>query len=212
MTIGHRKQLMGAVKALNGDIKRWEAQIVEARLLVERLSHHADAESGTDGIRGTAPATHEKPARKRRRRRRHVARGTMPRNSSQRRRRKPAIVEPAPVAVSAKAVRGATQFAAQLAELEKIWIAAGRNAAKVPHSSQVRGDAILRELNGRAKLPAWLTKAERMRWRRAASRPEKVPRIPKPRPPTLPITPPVRSDSGWRVDENGVRSREVVTT
>ena len=127
---------------------------------------------------------------------------------AQRRRKKPDVTEPAPVAAPEPAL------ASQLGEIERIHLAAGRDATKIPHASQIRIDAILREMAAgevRYRLPSWLTKSIRMRIRRAAARPEKAPKIRKPRKPTPPPVPPVKTDTGWRVDENGVRSREVVT-
>jgi hypothetical protein len=212
MTIGHRRQLMGAVKALNSDIKRWEAQIVEPRLLVGRLSHHADAEGRTDGMRGTAQTAHEKPAPKRRRRRRRSAPRHMPRHA-QRRRKKPDVVEPA----------GATQFAADLfGELENVKVGIGASDPKAARVMLVRGDEIARAMAERAKasgvtryaLPPWCTKAIRMRMKRAATSAAKgeAPRKKKPRPPAVPIPPVIKQTGPWTEEPNGVRSRQVVST
>ena len=76
-----------------------------------------------------------------------------------------------------------------------------------------RGDAVLREMAGKAKLPDWCDKATRVRWRRASERPETVPRAKKPRKVTPAPTPPIKTVSNWHADEagNGVLSREIET-
>ena len=114
----------------------------------------------------------------------------------------------------AKAVRGAAQFADQLAELEKIrvGIAAGGDDAKSTRTLMIRGDAILREMAGKAKLPDWLDKAERMRWRRCANQAEtEAPRKKKPRKPTPSPLPVIKKTGPWVEEPNGTRSREIVS-
>jgi hypothetical protein len=240
MTIGHRKQLMGAVKALNGDIKRWEAQIAEARLLVERLSQHADVEGGITGSAAAVPP-------KKRRRRRHksrpvivrkagrppvVALGDVGRNAPKSGAKRPTKTEkPVQVAAPVKAVRGATVYAAELKALDEIVAALAvadkalnkatrakdgvgiTSSSEEIHQLRRRGDEQLVALNGRAKLPAALDKKERMRWKRAAAQPvAKAPRKKAPRKPAIPIPPPVIKRTDWRADENGTMSREIITS
>ena len=155
---GHRKQIRGAIAALQADIAGWQKQIAATEILVEQLATRVGgAEGGTLPRTGTRTAV--PPAPKRRRRRRQSARTsrTVPRNSAQIRRRKrpkPDVIEPVQVAAPVKAVRGAVQFADQLAELEKIraGIAAGGNS-KAAHALRVRGDAVLREMAGRPSCP-----------------------------------------------------------
>jgi hypothetical protein len=100
-------------------------------------------------------------------------------------------------------------------EIEQIHLAAGRDATKIPHASLIRIDLLLREMAAegvRYRLPTWLTKSIRMRIRRAATRPEvKALKIRKPRKQTPPPAPPVKRDSGWHDDGNGVLSREIET-
>ena len=211
---GHRKQIRGAIAALTADVAGWQKQVVATEILIADLSARAGIEDGTGGTRGTANAAHQKPVRKRRRRRRNSAPRHASRHSSPHRRQKP-IIEPVQVAAPAlakiepaKAVRGQDRFADQLAELEKIRIGieAGGDT-KSAHKLRVRGNAVLKELNGRAKLPEWLDKAERMRWRRAARGPGWKPK----RPPTPAPTPPVKRDSGWHDDGNGNLVREIAS-
>jgi hypothetical protein len=120
----------------------------------------------------------------------------------------PEAVAAAPKPVpAARKVRGAEVYAAALAELDGIKAAldaAGDDAEKV-RALSVRGDTILRQMAGKAKLPTWLGKATRMKWRRCA---ERAPAVKKPRKRRDPPAPPVRHDSGWR-DEGGVLTREV---
>ena len=210
-----------ALAALKADVVGWQRQITATEALIADLTVRAEG-----GTRGTAlgPVHDVPPTVKRRRRRRHGARngvsvprksGTVPRRNAQihrRKRPKPDVIEPVQVAAPVKAVRGAAQFAVQLEELEKIrvGIAAGANS-KAAHALRVRGDAVLREMAGKAKLPDWCDKATRVRWRRAAERPETVPRAKKPRKVTPPPVPPVKLDSGWHDDGNGVLSREIAT-
>ena len=212
-----RDPYRAAVLALQADIAGWRKQIGIAEDLVQRLEMRADAEGGTGGTRRAVHAVHEKPAPKRRRRRRNSSRGTVPRHSSParpRERLKPAIVEPV-AAAPAKAIRGAALFGPQLEELEKVRVglAASGDDVTIADRLRARGDAILRELNRRAKLPDWLDKAERMRWRRCTERPDTTPKPKKPKAPrklTPPPIPPVKVDSGWR-EENGVLSRFIET-
>ena len=132
----------------------------------------------------------------------------------------------------AKAVRGAAQFATELAAVDEI-VAALAKAEKVLGKAtrakdtvaiamvseeiqglRRRGHEQLVALGGRAKLPAALDRAERMRWKRAAeaAAAPKPKRSRKPRVPTPPPVPvPVRKvDSGWSVDDaSGIRTREI---
>ena len=92
----------------------------------------------------------------------------------------------------------------------KVTIDADADAEAI-RTLSARAYAILRELDGRARLPQWCTKAVRMRWKRHAA--GKTPRPKKakaPRKVTPAPIPPVKHDSGWRT-ENGVLSREIET-
>lgn len=216
-----------AIAALKADIAGWRKQIVATEVLVAELSARAGIEDSAGGTRGTAPAAREKSAPKRRRRRRHSAPRHVPRNSAQRQRQKSIIkpvqvTAPEPVAAKvelARAARGQDKFTDLLGELEKLKVTLDADAdADAIRTLSARGNAILVELGGRAKLPSWCTKALRMRWKRhaaAAGKPSVraaavVPKKQKKsrRPP--PIEPPVRHDSGWH-SENGVLSREIET-
>ena len=173
-------------------------------------------EGGTRGTTGSAAAV---PPKKRRRRR-HKSRPVIVRKVRRRAAAKVADVvapEPAPVAAKvepAKGLRGQGKFADQLAELElvRVGLAAAGDDAKIIHTLQVRGDAALREMAGKAKLPGWLSKSMRMQWRRAAGRPDAKPRKRKPCPPAVPIPPVLKQTGPWTEEPNGVRSRQVVST
>ena len=217
-----RSPFKAALSALKADVVGWQRRIAETQVLIEQLSTRAGIERDASGGAGAGPVV---PQRKRRRRR-HKPRPIIARKAKRRAaaKRVPGGLVAIPVAVPepiaakvepAKAkVRGAEQFAAQLEELERIRIGieAGGDGAKSTHKLQVRGHAVLKELNGRAKLPAWLDKAERMRWRRCAAHPEKAPKIRKPRKPTPPLAPPVVKRTDWHPDENGNLVREIITS
>jgi hypothetical protein len=143
----------------------------------------------------------------------------MPRHSSPRRRQKSDIAEvvtvtaPEPAVAKAK-VRGATLFAEQLGELELVrtGLAAAGDDAKIIHTLQVRGDAALREMAGKAKLPGWCSKSMRMQWRRAAAQPEaKAPRAKKPRKLTPAPTPVHKKSGPWIEGADGTLSREIIS-
>ena len=210
-----------AISALTADVVNWENQIAATKSLIAGLSARAGIKDGAAGTRGTTHAAREKPAPKRRRRRRHSARRHTSRHSPPRQRRKPDIepmqvAAPAPIgakAEPAKSVRGHGKFADQLAELElvRVGIAAAGDDAKIIHTLQVRGDAALREMAGKAKLPSWCSKSLRMQWRRAAKQAETAPRTKKPRKKTPAPVPPVKRDSGRHDDGNGNLVREIAS-
>jgi hypothetical protein len=140
----------------------------------------------------------------------------MPRHSAQRRRKKPDVIEPVPVAAPepkpAGKIRGQPKYADQLAELERLKVTIDADGdAEAVRTLSARAHAVLRELDGRAKLPQWCTKAVRMRWKRAAAgktpRPKKAKASRKVTPPPVP---PVKHDSGWHT-EGGVLSRSIET-
>ena len=186
--------------------------------MIADLSAHAGFEPVAEG-RGilaevTSPRRYVPP--KKRRRRRHKSRPDIVRKAKRGTVAKATVAAPEPTSAAAKpaptkTVRGHGKFVDQLAELEKIRVGIAAGDAKSAHALQVRGDAVLREMAGKAKLPLWLDKAERMRWRGAAKQPEAAPRKKKPRKPTPPPVPPVKRDSGWHADANGNLAREIAT-
>jgi hypothetical protein len=208
-----RNSFKGTIRQLTADISDWQRRIDETQALIAQLSERAGIDEGRH-----MPGRNV-PPRKRERRRRKSRLAVVPKQT--RRRTAPkvvAVAEPVLVANAAEpkpAVRGAGKFADQLSELEmiRVGIEAGGDDAESTHKLRVRGDALLRQMAGKAKLPAWLDKAERLRWRRCAKQAEKggAPRPTKrrtPRPPPLPVH---KAISDWR-DENGVRTREVVAS
>jgi hypothetical protein len=224
-----RDPYRAAVAALQAGIAdRLKQNAVDESLIADLLAR----EGGTRAVQGPV---HDVPPKKHRRRR-HKSRPVVVRKAKRRagrsvvesktdpvRRRVAKVASVAekpgkdinstsisePVAAKAKAVRGAAQFAAQLAELEKMraGIAAGGNS-KAAHALRVRGDAVLREMAGKAKLPPWLTKAERMRWRRCADR---APRMKKPRKPTPAPRPVIKKAGPWIQGADGTLSREIAS-
>ena len=181
MRRGHKGVFKAAIAALQLDLNRHEADAARTRELITALMARAEG-GGTRAVLGHVP--HVPP--KKRRRRRHESRPVIVRKAKRRagrsvvesktdpvRRRVAKVVPvaekpgkdvnltsiPEPTVAKAK-VRGAVQFATQLAELEKIraGIAAGGNS-KAAHLLRVRGDAVLREMAGKAKLPDWCDKA-----------------------------------------------------
>jgi hypothetical protein len=166
------------------------------------------------------------PPRKRRRRRRRLTRSratasprkapsaraavvaTKPANGRRKPRSARAAVDATPDTAKPAAAppKPAGKFDKLFAELEsiRVGIKAGGEDAESSHKLRVRGNAVLKELKGRAKLPSWLTKAERMKWRRATKGPGWRPK----RPPTPAPVPPVKVASKW-ISENGVLSRTI---
>ena len=222
-----------AVAALQAGIAARLKQNAADESLIADLSARAGIDGGAAGTRGTTHAAQAKPAPKRRRRRRHSATRHTARHSAPRRRQKPDIepeqvAAPAPTVAKvepAKAVRGAALFKDQYQELERLGagIAESGDNIEVANKLRLRADAVGRSMGGKGTYPPFFTKSERMRCRRLAAIADKsevaseteAPKRKKrkaPRKKTPPPVPPVKRDSGWRVDENGVRSREVLTT
>ena len=183
-------------------------QSLETQALIAQLSERAGIEEGRYSGTGNMPGRNV-PPRKRRRRRRKSRLAVVSKQTRRRTATKvAAVAEPAVIAAAEPkpAVRGASKYAELLGELEMIRVGISAGDANAIHKLQVRGDAVLREMAGKARLPPWLNKATRMKWRRCA---ERAPRIRKPRKPTPPPLPVRKVDSGWTEDANGVRSREI---
>jgi hypothetical protein len=210
MRRGPRKSpYRAAVAALrNGIAARLKLNAADESLIADLLARDGDNAAAITAVITAVPP------KKRRRRRRRAVHAKTPANG----RRKPrsarpvvAIAQPTPVIAAAEpkpAVRGASKYAELLGELEMIRVGISAGDANAIHKLQVRGDAILREMAGKARLPPWLNKAERMRWRRCADR---APRTKRPRKPTPKPEPPVRHDSGWHEDGQGNLVREIAS-
>jgi hypothetical protein len=214
MRRGQRKSpYRAAVAALQASIAdRLKLNAADESLIADLLARDGDNAAAITAVITAVPP------KRRRRRRRAVHTSRKPVNGRRKAVRARAIVAATPdapeavaaapqPAPAARKVRGAEVHAAALAELDGIKAAldaAGDDAEKV-RALSVRGDTILRQMAGKAKLPTWLGKATRMKWRRCA---ERAPAVKKPRKRRDPPAPPVRHDSGWR-DEGGVLTREV---
>ena len=206
----------------------WENQIAATKSLIADLSTRAGIEGRNSSAEKSSVPPKQKPRKARRRRRKPVAA------------RKRTPTAPVPVAVPAsgyqrkaanaplKAVRGAAAFATELQAIDEIVAALSkadhaltkatraRDAAGITAASEKiqqlrrQGNELLVRLGGKARLP--IDKAERMRWKRAAAtawapKPKKKKRYIPP-----PPAPPKKIDSGWRADENGTMSREIITS
>jgi hypothetical protein len=221
-----------AVRRLTAEVSDYQRRIDEVQALIAALSAHADGGAAHSGNAGNAAALPPKKRQRRRRKRNVVAKGAngaatrVPKAAAKRR---TVADKPPPVAAPVKAVRGAAQFATELAAVDEIVAAlakadkalnkAGRSkdgvgiaaASEEIHQLRRRGNDMLVRLGGKARLP--IDKSERMRWKRAGAMaaPPKPKKLRKPRIPTPPPAPPIKRDSGWHDDGNGVLSREIET-
>jgi hypothetical protein len=211
------------IRQLTADVSDYHRRIVETEKLISALRSRSDGE----------PATEQRKAPKLKRRRLR-ARG---RKAKATRRKRRTIADatpdppPAVTAAPARAVRGATLFGEELKAVDEI-LASLKEADKA-HSTATRakdaagiaamseriqglrrqGGELLLRLNGKAKLPAKLDVVERRRWRAAAEKAAAMSASkPKQRRPVMtPPLPPTRTDSGWRTDESGNLTREIVS-
>jgi hypothetical protein len=220
-----RNPFKATIRQLTADVSDYQRRIVETEKLISALRSRSDGE----------PATVEAP--KRRKRRRHLMKARARRAAkrpARARRAVPATGDAQPVvatteAASApkpfRAVKGSSQFAGELREIDEILAGlaeadralnkatrakdAGAIAAAGEQIQRLRaqGGELLIKLAGRARLPGKLDIIERRRWRAAVA--AAAPKPARKRAVTPPPRPPKRIDSGWVLDENGNRSRSI---
>lgn len=116
-----RNVFKGTIRQLTADISDWQRRIVETQALIDQLSARAGVDDWRYSGTGTGTAVHVPPKveGKRRRRRKRKAPKQIARTRYAAADKATTVAAPEPTPTVAK-VRGATLFAAQLEELEKL--------------------------------------------------------------------------------------------